>query len=125
LKLMKLLVVLALALALAGVAVAAPGPPVPKFPRFPGDWSHADVNVVVKRVPHTLTLDRGRIVQISTTQLTLREKDGSMPTIPITPDTIVTILGRPATILDLRKKELAETLRVDGGPAVRLRVTAR
>jgi|SRR5215468_10937482 hypothetical protein len=122
---MRLLVVLALALALAGVAVAAPAPPVPKFPRFPGDWSHADVNVVVKRVPHTLTLDRGRIVQISTTQLTLREKDGSMPTIPITPDTIVTILGRPATILDLRKKELAETLRVDGGPAVRLRVTAR
>ena len=116
---------LALALALAGVAVAAPAPPVPKFPRFPGDWSHADVNVVVKRVPHTLTLDRGRIVQISTTQLTLREKDGSMPTIPITPDTIVTILGRPATILDLRKRELAETLRVDGGPAVRLRVTAR
>jgi hypothetical protein len=122
---MRHLVVLALALALAGVAVAAPAPPVPKFPRFPGDWSHADVNVVVKRVPHTLTLDRGRIVQISTTQLTLREKDGSMPTIPITPDTIVTILGRPATILDLRKKELAETLRVDGGPAVRLRVTAR
>jgi len=122
---MRLLVVLALALAIAGVAVAAPAPPVPKFPRFPGDWSHADVNVVVKRVPHTLTLDRGRIVQISTTQLTLREKDGSMPTIPITPDTIVTILGRPATILDLRKKELAETLRVDGGPAVRLRVTAR
>jgi len=122
---MRLLVVLALALALAGVAVAAPAPPVPKFPRFPGDWSHADVNVVVKRVPHTLTLDRGRIVQISTTQLTLREKDGSMPTIPITPDTIVTILGRPATILDLRKRELAETLRVDGGPAVRLRVTAR
>ena len=122
---MRLLVVLALALAVAGVAVAAPAPPVPKFPRFPGDWSHADVNVVVKRVPHTLTLDRGRIVQISTTQLTLREKDGSMPTIPITPDTIVTILGRPATILDLRKKELAETLRVDGGPAVRLRVTAR
>lgn len=122
---MKLLVVLAVALALAGVAVAAPPPAVPKFPRFPGDWSHADVNVVVRRVPHTLTLDRGRIVQISTTQLTLREKDGSMPTIPITTDTIVTILGRPATILDLRKKELAETLRVDGGPAVRIRVTAR
>jgi len=122
---MKLLVVAALVLGLAGTAIAAPPQPVPKFPKFPAGWSHADVNVIVRREPHTLTLDRGRIVQVSTTQLTLREKDGSMPTIPITADTIVTILGRPATILDLRRKEMAETLRVDGGPAVRLRVTAR
>jgi hypothetical protein len=121
---MKLLVVTALVLGLAGAAMAAPQP-VPKFPKFPAGWSHADVNVIVRHVPHTLTLDRGRIVQVSTTQLTLRERDGSMPTIPITADTIVTILGRPATILDLRRKEMVETLRVDGGPAVRLRVTAR
>ena len=116
---------LASVLALAGVAAAAPPDPVPKFPHFPPGWSHADVNVVVRRVPHTLTLDRGRIVQVSTTQVTLRENDGSMPAIPITSDTLVTIQGRPATILDLRKRELAETLRVDGGPAVRIRVTAR
>ena len=122
---MKLLVVTALVLGLAGAAMAAPPQPVPKFPKFPGGWSHADVNVIVRRVPHTLTLDRGRIAQVSTTQLTLREQDGSLPTIPITADTIVTILGRPATILDLRRKEMVETLRVDGGPAVRVRVTAR
>jgi hypothetical protein len=98
---------------------------VPNFPKVPGKWSHVDINLTIRRQPHTITLDRGRIIQISTTQLTLREPDGTQPVIPLTPTAIVMILGRPATIYDLRKKEQVETMRIDGGPAVRIRVTSR
>ena len=66
-----------------------------------------------------------QIIQVSTTQLTLREPDGTQPVIPLTPQTLVVILGQPATILDLRRKEQAMTMRIDGGPAVRIRVTSR
>lgn len=127
---MRLLVVVASILSLAGAAAAAPRlpaaqPGVPNFPKVPGKWSHVDINLTIRRQPHTITLDRGRIIQISTTQLTLREPDGTQPVISLTPTTIVTILGRPATIYDLRKKEQVETMRVDGGAAVRIRVTSR
>jgi hypothetical protein len=127
---MRLLAVAASILSLAGAAAAAPRlpaaqPGVPNFPKVPGKWSHVDINLTIRRQPHTITLDRGRIIQISTTQLTLREPDGTQPVISLTPTTIVTILGRPATIYDLRKKEQVETMRVDGGAAVRIRVTSR
>jgi hypothetical protein len=126
---MRLLALVFAVLALgAGAAIAAPrlgGAQPPKFPALPGNWSHADINVTIRRVAHTITLDRGRIIQVSTTQLTLLERDGTTADIPITPQTIVTILGRPGSILDLRKREKVETMRIDGGPAVRLRVTSR
>ena len=128
---MRLLAVVALILSLAGAAAAAPPrlraaqPGVPNFPKVPGQWSHVDINLTIRRQPHTITLDRGKIVQVSTTQLTLREPDGTQPVIPLTPQTLVVILGQPATILDLRKKEQAMTMRIDGGPAVRIRVTSR
>ncbi len=120
---------LALTLSLAGAAAAAPRKPpappgVPNFPKLPGKWSHADINITVRRVAHTLTLDRGRIIQISITQMTLREPDKTTQVIPLTPSAIVMIRGRPGTIYDLRKKEQVETMRVDGGPAVRIRVTS-
>jgi hypothetical protein len=127
---MRLLAVVALILSLAGAAAAAPRlraaqPGVPNFPKVPGQWSHVDINLTIRRQPHTITLDRGRIIQVSTTQLTLREPDGTQPVIPLTPQTLVVILGQPATILDLRRKEQALTMRIDGGPAVRIRVTSR
>ena len=127
---MRLLAVVVSILSLAGVAAAAPRlpaaqPGVPNFPKVPGKWSHVDINLTIRRQPHTITLDRGRIIQISTAQLTLREPDGTQPVIPLTPTAIVMILGRPATIYDLRKKEQVETMRIDGGPAVRIRVTSR
>ena len=127
---MKLLAVVALVLSLAGAAAAAPRlraaqPGVPNFPKVPGKWSQVNINLTIRRQPHTITLDRGKIIQVSTTQLTLREPDGTQPVIPITPQTIVVILGQPATTLDLRKKEQAMTMRIDGGPAVRIRVTSR
>ena len=127
---MKLLAVLFSILTLAGTAAAGSLQPgakagVPGFPKIPGKWSHVDINVTIRRVPHTITLDRGRIAQISPTQLVVRESDGSLWTIPVTNQTIVALLGRPASLFDLRKREQVETMRIDGGPAVRVRVTSR
>jgi hypothetical protein len=95
---------------------------VPPFPSLGGGWSHAEINVRIARVPHTLILDRGKIVQVSTDSITLREPDGTTPTISVDDQTIVNGLGRVRTIGDLRKKMTVQTMRIDGGTAVRLRV---
>jgi hypothetical protein len=109
-------------LALAGGALAARGGLIPGWPRLPGTWSHAEINVTIRRTPHTLILDRGRIVQVSATQVTLRESDGTTVIVPLSPSTIVAIGGVPSTTFDLRKRMNAQTMRIDGGAAVRLRV---
>ena len=110
-------------LAGAGTAAGAGGGP-PQIPRIPGKWSHVELNVTIKRVPHTLIVDRGKIIQITTTTLTLREPDGETPTIDLTDQTIVTLDGRPAATFSLRRRMTAITLRVDGGAAVRVRATS-
>jgi hypothetical protein len=121
-KLATLLAALSL-LACAGTAAGAGGAP-PQIPRIPGTWSHAEINVTIKRVPHTLIVDRGRIAEITTTQLTLREGAGVSVVIPLSAQTIVMIDGSPATVSDLRRRMTATTLRVDGGPAVRVRAAS-
>ncbi len=108
----------------AGIAAGAGG--VPPFPRIPGAWSHVEINVSIARQPHTLILDRGRIVQASPQplQITLLESDGTTAVIPLSQQTIVMVNGRRATVFDLRRRMTAETLRVDGGAAVRVRAFA-
>jgi hypothetical protein len=121
-KLAALIAALSL-LACAGAAAGAGGAP-PQIPRIPGTWSHAEINVTIKKVPHTLIVDRGKIAEITTTQLTLREGAGVTQVIVLTDQTIVTLNGAPATISDLRRRMTATTLRVDGGAAVRVRATS-
>jgi hypothetical protein len=108
-------------LACAGPAAGAGAPP--QIPKIPGKWSHVELNVVIKKVPHTLIVDRGKVIEITTTSVTLREAGGVTPVIPITDQTIVTLDGRPASISSLRRKMTVTTLRVDGGAAVRVRAT--
>ena len=91
-------------------------------PSLPPGWSHAEVNVVIRRVPHTLTYDRGRVAAVTASSLTLRERDGSLWTIPVTESTIVKIAGQPASIAQIRRFENATTVRVDGGPAATVTV---
>lgn len=110
-------------LACAGTAAGAGGGP-PQIPRIPGTWSHAEINVTIKKVPHTLIVDRGKIVEITTTTLTLREGAGHLETIPLNVQTIVNLDGAPATISNLRRRMTATTLRVDGGAAVRVRAVS-
>ena len=110
-------------MASAGVAAGAGGGP-PQIPRIPGTWSHAEINVRIQRQPHTLILDRGRVVQVTTSQLTLREGAGGDTVIPVDAETIVTLDGRRASIADLRRRMFATTMRIDGGDAVRVRATS-
>ena len=122
-KLVGTLVLLAL-LAFAGTAVAAAGRgPVPPFPRLPGTWSHAEINVSIRHTPHTLILDRGKIVQVSATQVTIHRRDDTTVVVPLSVSTIVIVGNVPATASDLRKRMNVQTMRIDGGAAVRLRAS--
>ena len=81
--------------------------------------------MTIKKKPHTLILDRGRITQVSATQLTLREsRRGSPPSSRSRTSTHRHDLrGSAATIYFLRRGMNAQTMRIDGGPAVRIRAT--
>jgi len=113
----------ALSLAFAGTAVAASGGRVPPIPRVPGQWSHVEINLKIRRVPHTLILDRGRIVQASATSITVREL-GSSVVIPLNAQTLVVIDGLAAAPTDLRRRMSVVTMRIDGGAAVRVRASS-
>ena len=121
-KLATTIVALSL-LVFAASAVAATRTPIPPFPHLSGCWSHAEINVKIKKVPHTLILDRGRIVQVSRTQVTLRECDNTTVVVPLSQSTLVVLQGVPSTVFDLTKRMNAQTMRIDGGAAVRLRAT--
>ena len=92
------LLLLASSLAAAALAAGAGAAKLPAPPSLPAGWSHASINVVVRKVPHTYTYDHGRVVAVTSSLLTLREPDGSMAEIAIAPSTIVRISGRAATI---------------------------
>jgi hypothetical protein len=119
----KLLATVAVSTVLAGALAAAGLAGPPAFPNLPGDWSHAEINVKIKRTPHTLILDRGRVTQVNATQLTLREADGSVVVVPIASATIYKWLGiRPRGRI-LHRGLFALTMRVDAGAAVRVRLS--
>jgi hypothetical protein len=107
----------ACSLALAAGSASAAGGGV-----MPAGWWHAEINYAVARVPHTLILDRGRVVAASATSLTLREQDGSTVQVALSSSTQVTVDGRPGSITDIRRFAIAMTQRVDGGPATQVRV---
>jgi hypothetical protein len=122
-RLATMLVALSL-MAFAGTALAGGGGAPPPFPRLPPAWYHVTINQTIKHVPHTLILDRGRIAQVSPSQLTLRERDGSLVAVPLSQSTIVVVDGVPSTVLDLKRKMDVQTMRIDGGAAVRVRATS-
>jgi hypothetical protein len=94
---------------------------LPAFPRLPGNWSHAEINVTIRHQEHTLILDRGRIVQASPTQITLRHPDGTPATIPLARRTIVTLDGYRVFARALARGQRVETMEIDQAPAVRVR----
>ena len=118
-KLLPAAAALAAALILAGVAAADQ---IRAVPRLPAGWSHAEINVIVKGTPHTLVYDRGRVLAVSATSLTLREQDGSVQTINVSASSQVTIAGQPASLSQIRLREIAITLRIDGADATRVTV---
>ncbi|MGH3048796.1 MAG: hypothetical protein ACRDLK_01455 [Gaiellaceae bacterium] len=122
---MRRLVATLAALSLFATAGIAGAGGVPPFPHLAGAWSHAEINIKIKRTPHTLILDRGRIRSLTTTQLTLREADGTLAPIQLSARTIVTVKHvKHATIFMLRRGLNVETMSIDGGAAIRVRVTS-
>ncbi len=122
----RLATITLLALGLVPIAAAGvKGGQPPPFPQLPGLWSHAEINVTIKKAQHTLILDRGRIVKVTPDTITLRAFDGTMPQISYTSATIIKVRNLPATTLALRRGLFAETMRIDGGAAVRIRLTLR
>ena len=121
-----LAVAVTLVFATGAAARVVPPPKPPNFPSLPGNWSHAEINVKIRGVPHTLILDRGRIMRASATQLKLRESDGNIVTIPLAPSTILTYRGALRRRMPaLRRGFYVETMVIDAGPAVRVLVLRR
>jgi hypothetical protein len=123
-----LLILMSVALLAGSVSAAATAkgsPKPPPIPNVPGAWTHVDVNRRINGQWHTLSLDRGRITQVSQTQLTLREADGSVVPIPLSPSTLIAFRGFGLRPVVLRRGLWAVTMRIDDGPAVRVRVTRR
>lgn len=112
-------------LAFAGAAAAGVRGGPPQFPRLAGRWSHAEINVTIRRQQHTLVLDHGQITKVAPTQLVLRRFDGTTATIPVGAGTVVTLASTPVSLSFLRKGEFAETMIVDDGAAVRVKATFR
>jgi hypothetical protein len=114
----------------AGAAAGARGEPgrggpPPPFPTIQGVWSHDERNVQIKGKWHTMILDHGRIVKSNASQLTLREPDGTMATIPLAPKTRVVPIRFAETPPAFRRGLWAITMRIDDGAAVRLRLMLR
>jgi hypothetical protein len=76
-----------LAASLASLALAAAG----SAENLPAGWTHAEINYSVNRVPHTVVLDRGKVITVSPSSLTIREADGSSVQVALAPDTQVVV----------------------------------
>ncbi len=85
------------------VAFAGGGAAPPPFPKLAG-FTHAEINVRIKKQPHTLILNLGRIVSVDPSDIVLLESDGSTWPISISPGTLITLNGRPALASELHKR---------------------
>jgi hypothetical protein len=122
------IVVVVLVSAGAGTAAGARGgpgrgaTPPPPFPTILGVWSHDERNVQIKGKWHTLILDHGRVMKSTALQLTLREPDGTVAAIPVSPKTRITPKRFAVTRPAYRRGLWAITMRIDDGAAVRVRL---
>jgi hypothetical protein len=107
------------ALACAGSAAAAHVPP---FPDVAGTWSHAEINIQIGKQPHTLVLDRGVLTRVTRAGLRMRESDGNVVTMPVARRVQITSAGGSVPFAFLRTGWSIETMRIDGGAAVRIRI---
>ena len=67
--------------------------------------------------PHDFLLDHGRIKQVGVFTLTLKEKDGTVVTINISPTARVRLNGQNASFVELRKGMMATTIHDGDKPA--------
>jgi hypothetical protein len=70
---------------------------------------------------HVYRVDRGVIRSKAGGSLTLRERDGTLVTIPIAPSASITVGGRPAAYSNLRRGMAATVIRDGDAPANEVR----
>jgi hypothetical protein len=92
---------------------------------LPSGWSHAEINVTGPNgTPHTLIYDRGRVQSVTSSSITLKERDGSVVTIQVAPAAAVRVNGQRGSLAQILPGYHALTLGVDGRPAKQVRATA-
>ena len=89
---------------------------------LPAGWTHAEINFVVNRVPHTLVVERGRVTAVSPGTMTVLEQDGNSVQVGLAATTQVTVDGRPGQLADIRRGVIATTQQIDGGAARQVRI---
>ena len=83
----------------------------------------AEVVVLDGGVLHDYRIDRGRIRALTRSSITIRERDGSIVTIPYATTARIRLNGRPAGLAALRRGMMVLTVRDGDGPAERIEVT--
>jgi hypothetical protein len=81
----------------------------------------ADVLIKDGGALHVYRVDRGTIRNKAGGNLELRERDGSVVTIAISPTASITVGGRPAAYAALRRGMAATVIREGDAPAVEVR----
>ena len=74
--------------------------------------------------PHDFLLDHGRIRQVGVFTVTLKERDGTIVTINVSPSARVKLNGKNATFVQLRKGMMALTIHDGDKPADQVYVTS-
>jgi hypothetical protein len=117
------LATLVLATAFA-TARAIPGLPenLPRYLLGP-KLVRAEVVVLDGGVLHDYRIDRGRIRALTRSSITIRERDGSIVTIPFATTARIRLNGRPAGLAALRRGMMVLTVRDGDAPAERIEVT--
>jgi hypothetical protein len=75
--------------------------------------------------PHDFLLDHGRIKQVGVLTVALREKDGTVVTINVSPTPRVKLNGQNASFVQLRKGMMATTIHDGDKPADQIYATGR
>ena len=75
--------------------------------------------------PHDYLLDHGRIRQVGALTVTLRERDGTVVTINVSPTARIKLNGKNASFLQLQKGKMALTIHDGDKPADQVFATGR
>ena len=111
------------ALWLAQGGLALPGSLAQYF--FGPHLVRAEVILKDGGVLHDFRLDRGRVRAVTSSSLTLFERDGTLQTIPVATNATVRLDGAPSSLSALSRGMRALTIRDGDAPAQSVQVTTR
>ncbi|MFN2467770.1 MAG: hypothetical protein ABR521_06525 [Gaiellaceae bacterium] len=118
---------LALALAVGAVAVAASPPPGKSLGEYflGPKLARAEVVLVINGQVHDFRIDRGRIKSFTQAGLELRQLDGTIQLVPVSPDAVIEGPGgRRIGPAQLRRGLVVVTIRDGDAPAERVVVVS-